>query len=1056
MREFWKKRLPALFVAALMLTGTAIPVGAEEPGSSSGGEQPHVHSYTWTNLNENQHIGVCSCGDTRTENHTFQVTNNGPAGHTISCSVCSYTKTEGHTLSEWTVTKTPTATEKGARTRTCTRPGCGYTETEEIPAVGHLADPNRWGYNASTHWNLCNLPGCGEHHNEAAHRDANGDGICDVCGYNGLPVAAKYTVTFMSSGAVFNTQGNISKGACPADPGTPAKSAGGVSYAFKGWTTSNPGVASIYVGQPLIPVSSTQVNDNVVYYAVYVLTANNQNAAVDVAGTGDVVIGPMVQDRLNSLFKSVTGRDFAFVSFSAVSNAAAGVIYANSSREAVSGRNYLYSGGSYPVTNLYFVPSGTRGTCAVTYSATDGYNTVQGTLSVNSAATTSSTKISYTVRPGQRVSLDKSDFNRIYQAAYSETVRWVEFTSVASFSTSDGAFYYNYGKSNQQEFSRTTVDDYAYYYSSSSYGSYPIDDMSFVAASGAPKKTISVGFRAYYSGSRYVDGVMEIQVSGTASVITYQVSPGEKVDFNRSDFSRVFQDAYSGYDLRYVTFTPDSAYDSSGGLVYYDYGEKYERSFTKSNFSGYNYYYDNSGFGDYPLNDLSFVASNSFNGNLSLSFRAWYDSSRYADGTLVIQAKETVSRGDIRYNTASGINVQINPNDIARFLNKAYPGSALQYVKLAGVPETGTLYYNYYSVSSYGSSSLRLTSSNCANQPLYFSPSGTTQYALSELTYVPSGSNYCGVIPFTAYGSGSRSVQGSILISVNSAAVQDVYGVTPVNTSVNFPADAIYNAVSTAVSYGSSLSSIQLLALPDSYKGTIYVGSGSVKANTNTRYVYSGSSGGGRISDLRFAPASGFTGSVEIPYVAYNSSAKAIASGRLCLGIVNQLKSYRDVSSSVWCYKYVAELSDSKVIDGYPDGYFRPDKTVTYGQALKLIMLAADYKAQDPTGKHPFSGYLARAKADGLLTGVKESDLDRPISRLAVAQVTAKAMKLSMSNLSSVKPFTDTGDVYVQALSAAGIVEGYFSNGTSTFKPASTMTRGQISAIVWRMDRTGK
>ena len=192
---------------------------------------------------------------------------------------------------------------------------------------------------------------------------------------------------------------------------------------------------------------------------------------------------------------------------------------------------------------------------------------------------------------------------------------------------------------------------------------------------------------------------------------------------------------------------------------------------------------------------------------------------------------------------------------------------------------------------------------------------------------------------------------------------------------------------------------------------------------------------------------------MEIPYLAYNSSNRAIASGRFCLGIVSTLKSYRDVSSSVWCYKYVAELSDGKVIDGYPDGYFRPDKTVTYGQALKLIMLAANYNVQSPTGKHPFSGYLSRAKADGLLTGVNEKDLDRPISRLAVAQITAKAMRLSLSNLSSVKPFTDTGDVYVQALSAAGIVEGYFSNGTSTFKPTNTMTRGQISAIVWRMNR---
>ena len=36
-------------------------------------------------------------------------------------------------------------------------------------------------------------------------------------------------------------------------------------------------------------------------------------------------------------------------------------------------------------------------------------------------------------------------------------------------------------------------------------------------------------------------------------------------------------------------------------------------------------------------------------------------------------------------------------------------------------------------------------------------------------------------------------------------------------------------------------------------------------------------------------------------------------------------------------------------------------------------------------------------------------------------------------------------------MNAAGIIEGYFSNGTSTYKPNNTLTRGQVSAIVWRM-----
>ena len=78
-------------------------------------------------------------------------------------------------------------------------------------------------------------------------------------------------------------------------------------------------------------------------------------------------------------------------------------------------------------------------------------------------------------------------------------------------------------------------------------------------------------------------------------------------------------------------------------------------------------------------------------------------------------------------------------------------------------------------------------------------------------------------------------------------------------------------------------------------------------------------------------------------------------------------------------------------------------------------------------------------------------DLTKPITRLQVAQLAAGAVKLDTGNLSSVKPFTDTDDPSVQALNAAGIVEGYSSGGTSTYKPGNTLTRGQVSAIVWRM-----
>lgn len=187
-----------------------------------------------------------------------------------------------------------------------------------------------------------------------------------------------------------------------------------------------------------------------------------------------------------------------------------------------------------------------------------------------------------------------------------------------------------------------------------------------------------------------------------------------------------------------------------------------------------------------------------------------------------------------------------------------------------------------------------------------------------------------------------------------------------------------------AQSSGLGLASIQLLELPATNEGIIYVGSGTSKrADTETLYGYS--SGSERISQLRFVPASGFTGSVEIPYVACNSSGDPIASGKLCLGIVSAMEDFSDITSSTWCYKYVLELSDADVIDGYSDGTFKPDNQVTYGAALKLIMLAAGYDEQKPVNSNVFSGYLARAQADGLVSG--SVNLNAPITRLAVSQI---------------------------------------------------------------------
>ena len=701
----------------------------------------------------------------------------------------------------------------------------------------------------------------------------------------------------------------------------------------------------------------------------------------------------------------------------------------------------------------------------------DDNDEVDGTLYIEigeGTGTSSKADFVYQVDPDDDVTLDAEDFyDFFYDESDYDELEYIEFTGYDDFDDygyfgADGYDYDDYVR--DYELNESDLDDGWFYYDEDEVWDdyeFELDTLTFYADRNADEDTLTFDITMHGIKGDKIDATLAIEIGeGTTSSATkvdgdiiYEVDPDDTVTFDRDDFWE-FLDDETGDDLEYVRFTDATGLDDWGELYSYDYYDD-RVYFDEGDLDDGYFYYDSKDLyydDDCTLDDLTFLSYDDADGEVVyLDFTA-YGRDDDAKGTVAIAIGDvggvTAEGGDIRYYTDYSGRVQINANDIARFFEESYPGYTLQYVTLKGAPDYGSLYYNYYGTSEYGTSySMRITADNCDDMDLYFSPS-SSQYALSELTYVPSGVNYCAQIPFTAYGTGSRSVSGTILISVNLSEVPDVYGPTPKNTAVTFPAASIYTAVSQASGLG--LSSIQLLELPAANEGTIYVGSGtSQRADTSTLYGYS--SGSQRISQLRFVPATGFTGSVEIPYVACNSSGTPIASGKLCLGVVEEMEDFSDISSSTWCYKYVLELSDADVIDGYSDGTFKPDNQVTYGAALKLIMLAAGYTEQAPVNSNVFSGYLARAQADGLVSG--SVDLDAPITRLAVSQIAAKAMGLSINNLSSVRPFTDTSDPYVQALNAAGIVEGYFDNGTSTFKPYNTLTRGQISAIVWRMEQ---
>jgi hypothetical protein len=211
------------------------------------------------------------------------------------------------------------------------------------------------------------------------------------------------------------------------------------------------------------------------------------------------------------------------------------------------------------------------------------------------------------------------------------------------------------------------------------------------------------------------------------------------------------------------------------------------------------------------------------------------------------------------------------------------------------------------------------------------------------------------------------------------------------------------------------------------------------------------------VSNLRYTPKAGQSGVVSIPFTAYLASGVTLTGSVQITVRAVYTKSFTDVTTSDWFYTYVMDLAEAGVIDGMTPTTFSPATEVTYGQALKLILLASGYSEPVKTGKHWASGYLTVAIRDNLVSSsVTEAMLDRKISRAAIAEIAAKALKLTKTTLTA-SPFadldmTDASAPYILALYEAGIVEGTQVGDSVYYYGVNSIRRREIATIIWRIN----
>lgn len=162
------------------------------------------------------------------------------------------------------------------------------------------------------------------------------------------------------------------------------------------------------------------------------------------------------------------------------------------------------------------------------------------------------------------------------------------------------------------------------------------------------------------------------------------------------------------------------------------------------------------------------------------------------------------------------------------------------------------------------------------------------------------------------------------------------------------------------------------------------------------------------------------------------------------LGLYRTVTVFPDVKPSHWASSYINMAAKGKnIISGYPDGKFHPERTVTVGQAVTILLRLLGYKDENVGGVWPDS-YMAVASTIGLTDGVGANG-NAALTRGQAAQLFLNLLRADMmeggSYLSTIgTPKADTVLVSAAAVGADGKKNAIQTDKGETYQLASGKT----------------
>ncbi|MDD2217387.1 MAG: S-layer homology domain-containing protein [Eubacteriales bacterium] len=183
------------------------------------------------------------------------------------------------------------------------------------------------------------------------------------------------------------------------------------------------------------------------------------------------------------------------------------------------------------------------------------------------------------------------------------------------------------------------------------------------------------------------------------------------------------------------------------------------------------------------------------------------------------------------------------------------------------------------------------------------------------------------------------------------------------------------------------------------------------------------------------------------------------------VGETGQSKPFIDVLKTNWAHSSIETITDKGIIKGYPDGTFKPDAKLTYGEFIKMATIihagedVGNAASKDNSGNALNWAANYYNKALNLkyfrISQITSSQLNHDITRRDMALIISAILgDVKINNYDEIQSgitdvdFKTIYEYDITKAYALGIITGY---PDGTFKPENTLTRAESAVVIERL-----